>query len=176
MPRTCKICNHPERESIERALIAGEPYRNIAERYGTSTTSLYRHGVDHLAAGIACAHEAQTVARAGSLLEELRRGAARTEQLYGAMEVILQRALKAGDLKTALEAIKTGANVMREERGYLELRGQITHELGQHPGQGPARGPSGKQLVNVVLFPKEEGVVEGPYRPLLPAPPVNGGS
>jgi hypothetical protein len=160
MPRTCKVCNHPEREPIERALVNGEPYRSIAARYGTSTTSLHRHRVDHLAAGIARAHEAHTVARADNLLEEVRRGADRTERLYGAIEVILQRALKAGDLKTALQAIKTGADVMREERGYLELRGEITGELGQHPGQEPRQGltPDGRQIVNVVLLPKEPGV------------------
>jgi len=32
MPRTCTICKHPGREPIERALLAGEPYRHISVR------------------------------------------------------------------------------------------------------------------------------------------------
>jgi hypothetical protein len=170
MPRTCKICNHSQRETIERALVNGEAYRNIAARYGTSTTSLHRHRVDHLAAGIARAHEAQAVTRADSLLEEVLTGIDRAERLYGTTEVILQRALKAGDLKTALLSIKTGADVIREARGYLELRREITGELRQHPGQDPPEGK--KQVVNVVLFPKEEGVVAGRAVKVIEAPRV----
>ena len=47
MPRSCSICQHPEREAIEQALAAKEPYRTIAERCGTSPTALHRHHQGH---------------------------------------------------------------------------------------------------------------------------------
>jgi hypothetical protein len=52
MPRTCTICKHPDREPIERALLAGESYRNIAARFGTSASALVRHRADHLPASL----------------------------------------------------------------------------------------------------------------------------
>jgi hypothetical protein len=45
----CSICSHPERADIDRALVAGEAYRRIAARTGTSVTSLRRHRDAHLA-------------------------------------------------------------------------------------------------------------------------------
>jgi len=43
MPRPCSICRHPERQAIDQALAAKEPYRNIAERFETSPAALHRH-------------------------------------------------------------------------------------------------------------------------------------
>ena len=39
VPRTCTICTHADRPAIDQALISGEPYRHIANRFGTSTAS-----------------------------------------------------------------------------------------------------------------------------------------
>ena len=50
MPRTCKACSSQKREEIDRALIAGEPFRRIAAQYGLSATGLRRHKKDHLQA------------------------------------------------------------------------------------------------------------------------------
>ena len=47
MPRPCSICLHPERQAMDQALAAKEPYRNIAERYGTSPPALHRHQQRH---------------------------------------------------------------------------------------------------------------------------------
>jgi Family of unknown function (DUF5681) len=43
MPRACSICNHEQREEIEKAIVAGMSYRNVAERFGTSATAVFRH-------------------------------------------------------------------------------------------------------------------------------------
>lgn len=50
MPRPCSICSREDRESIDQALIAKEPYRHIAERFGTSVAALYRHQAGHMGA------------------------------------------------------------------------------------------------------------------------------
>jgi hypothetical protein len=69
MPRPCSICRHPERLAIDQALAAKEPYRDIAERFETSSAALRRHQQTHaqppgaenltkpnIAAAIAAAH------------------------------------------------------------------------------------------------------------------------
>jgi transposase-like protein len=51
MPRACSICTHPDREAIDAALTGGDALRNIAPRFGTSTTALHRHKHEHLLRG-----------------------------------------------------------------------------------------------------------------------------
>lgn len=48
MPRNCKACNHRKREEIDRALIKGDSFRDIAGRYRVSKSALQRHKEDHL--------------------------------------------------------------------------------------------------------------------------------
>lgn len=43
MPRTCLACSSPEREAIDKALATGESFRNIAKRFGTSSSAVFRH-------------------------------------------------------------------------------------------------------------------------------------
>jgi hypothetical protein len=143
MPQTCTICNHQERDAIERALLGAEPYRHIAARTGTSTGALQRHK-DHLPKQLAKTHEAQELVRAGSLMADVAMGHDRSERLYCAAEDILTRAQEAKDLKTALQAIRCAVDVMGEARNYLELKGQITGEL---------RGDSGSPVTVVIAMP-----------------------
>jgi transposase len=72
MPRTCLACSSPEREAIDKALVAGEPFRNIAERVSISPAALFRHK-NHVANAI-CKAQAQHEERLGeTLLDEMRR-------------------------------------------------------------------------------------------------------
>ncbi len=119
MPRTCTICQHPERQKIDTALVAGEPFRNIAERFGTSATALTRHKAEHLPAKLAQAHAAREVAQASTLLDEVR--ALRSKAVN-----ILLTAEKAGDLRTALLGI-------REARSCIELLAEMEGELNRRP-------------------------------------------
>jgi hypothetical protein len=73
MPRVCTVCAHAGREAIDAALVAEEPLRNIAERFGTSATALHRHKAEHVPAALAKAKEAEEVARADGLLAQVRR-------------------------------------------------------------------------------------------------------
>jgi hypothetical protein len=56
---------------MDHALVAGEPFRNIAERFGTSLAALVRHKTDHIPEHLAKAEEAKAVTQADSLLEQL---------------------------------------------------------------------------------------------------------
>jgi len=72
MTRTCTVCGHPERQAIDKALVAQEPYRHIAERYGLSNAALVRHKADHVLAEIVAAWQAERQANGLELASELR--------------------------------------------------------------------------------------------------------
>ena len=115
MPRTCTVCCHTEREAIDGALVTGDAFRHIAARFDTSTGALQRHKAEHLPVTLAKAAEAMEVANGDSLLEQL-------QSLQSKALSILASAERAGDLRTALIAV-------REVRGVLELVARITGEL-----------------------------------------------
>jgi len=119
MPRRCTVCDHSERHGIDEALVTGAPYRSVAKRFGLSESSVYRHKTEHLPAHLLKAREAEEVAQAENLLEQVR-----TLQTHALG--ILERAEKAGDLRTALAAIS-------QARGNLELLGKVAGELDERP-------------------------------------------
>jgi transposase-like protein len=113
------VCDHPERHGIDETLVTGAPYRSVARRFGLSESSVYRHKVEHLPAHLLKAKEVEEAARADDLLEQVR--SLQTHALD-----ILERAEKAGDLRTALAAIV-------QARGNLELLGKLAGELDERP-------------------------------------------
>lgn len=73
MPRTCTVCSHPERQAIDKALVAvANPYRDIARHYALSKDALLRHKADHLLAEIVAAWQAERQANGLELAAELR--------------------------------------------------------------------------------------------------------
>jgi hypothetical protein len=59
MPRRCAVCGHPERHSIDEALVSGGPYRSVAKRFGLSDSAVYRHKTEHLPAHLPKAKEVE---------------------------------------------------------------------------------------------------------------------
>lgn len=43
----CLVCRHPDCEAINAALVAGEPHRNISQRFQLSEDALERHNREH---------------------------------------------------------------------------------------------------------------------------------
>ena len=80
-----------------------------------SKAALIRHKADHLPAHLAAAREAADVARADSLLDQVRALQAKTM-------AILQKAESTGDLRTATAAIG-------QARQNLDLLGRLAGEL-----------------------------------------------
>jgi hypothetical protein len=119
VPRRCTVCDHPESHGIDEALVTGAPYRSVAKRFELSESAVYRHKTEHLPAHLLKAKEVEEVARADDLLEQVRN--LQTHALD-----ILERAEKAGDLRTALAAIS-------QARGNLELLGKLAGELDERP-------------------------------------------
>jgi hypothetical protein len=119
MPRVCTICTHPEKEAINQALVAAEPYRHIAARFGTSTGALQRHKADDLPSVMVKSEQAKDVAHADTLVGQV-------QELRNKAISILGTAEKAGDLKTALMGV-------REARACIELLAEMEGELNRRP-------------------------------------------
>ncbi len=105
MSRRCTICDHAERDQIDRALVRGAPFRHIAAQYGLSTGALQRHKAEHLPTAMVQARQVGDVINAGELVAFLTRSYTRTEQIF-------QRADAAGNDKLALMAIREGVRVL----------------------------------------------------------------
>ena len=119
MPRRCTICTHKEREAIDRALVAREPFRHIAARYSVTTSSLVRHSDDHLPATLVKAKDAADAAQADDLLAQVC-------NLRDKALGILQKAETTNDFRAAVAAI-------REARGCVELLGKLAGQLKDAP-------------------------------------------
>jgi hypothetical protein len=116
MPRRCTVCDHPGSHGIDEALVTGAPYRSVARRFELSESAVYRHKTEHLPAHLLKARDVEAAARADDLLDQVR-------NLQAHALDILERAEKAGDLRTALAAIS-------QARGNLELLGKLAETEG----------------------------------------------
>ncbi len=119
MPRSCTVCEHREKGAINRALVTGASNRSVASLYDVSEAAVRRHKANHLPAKLVMAEKAAEVAEAEDLLEQVR-------ALQGRTESILSAAEEAGELRTALSAI-------REARGNIELLAKLLGELDERP-------------------------------------------
>jgi len=117
MPRVCTICSHPQRAEIDAAAIAGASYRTIAHQFTVSRDALMRHKADHLLAELVKAKQAEDVSRATDLLAM----ATTRDKLALAL---LSRAERAGDLKTAVSALRVSLV-------SLELLARLRGELNE---------------------------------------------
>ena len=128
MAQRCSICLHPERNAIDKAIIAGVTLRNIGSQYGMSEASVHRHKKAHLPKELALAHEAKEITSSDSIMGDLI-------DLKDRAERILETSERTGDLRTALLGIK-------ELRNTIELLLKVSGEL------QPA------QTVNISIHPQ----------------------
>jgi|SRR5271166_440525 len=105
MPRTCLACSSSDREAIDKALVAGEPLRNIAKRVSISPASLVRHK-SHVAGTIVKAQERREEKLGDSIFDEMRR-------VFDKGRELLEKFEAEGDTRGAIVAL-------REVRATLE--------------------------------------------------------
>jgi hypothetical protein len=90
MTRVCSVCTHPQRQAIDKALIAAAtPYRHIASRYALTTTALQRHKADHLLATIWEAWQRERADNGAELADDLRGWMDRLTKLLDACDAWL---------------------------------------------------------------------------------------
>jgi hypothetical protein len=144
MPRVCTICTHDQRSAIDEALVGGESFRYVAERFGTSATALHRHKAEHIPPALSKAQEAQATAQADDLLAQIK-------GLRSKAVGLLLAAEKAGDIRTALLGV-------REARACLELLAEMEGELNRRP------------QVNILVLPEWERIRVTMLQALAPYP------
>jgi DNA-binding CsgD family transcriptional regulator len=108
------VCLHADREVIDRALVDGRSYRDIARQRGLSKDAVSRHR-SHISPALVAVQAQRQESAARTLLD-------RVEQLIGRAEAFLQQAETSGQVAQGLAAI-------REIRGLLELLGKASGEL-----------------------------------------------
>jgi hypothetical protein len=120
VPRICSICSHPRREDIDKQLLSGAPYRSIAKQFEASESAVYRHKSEgHISVDLAQAHEVKEIARADSLLDQLKAVRQRTDEL-------LARAEEAGE-------VRSWPGFLREMREQLKLMAELEGRLAAQP-------------------------------------------
>ncbi len=119
MPRSCTVCEHPEKDAIDRTLVGGASNRSVASLYDVSEAAVRRHKANHLPAKLVMAQAAEEVAQADDLLDQMQDLQARTLAILEAAESTNQH-------RTALSAI-------REARSNLELLAKLLGELDERP-------------------------------------------
>lgn len=129
MARTCTVCVHKDRDSIDDDLVRGVAYRDLTKRYGVSISALSRHRADHVSTALAKL-QGDERRRAGALLDRL-------EDLEDRARRILDAAESEGRPGVSLQAI-------RELRSILELAARITGVLDERS----------QQVVNVLVAPE----------------------
>jgi hypothetical protein len=137
MPRSCTVCEHPDREAIDRALVGGASNRSAASLYDVSEAAVRRHKGNHLPAKLVMAQAAEEVAQADDLIEQVR-------DLQRRALDILDKAEEAGELRTALGAI-------REARGNLELLAKLLGDLDERPVVNLTVSPEWLELRAVIV-------------------------
>jgi len=139
MAGKCSVCEHPKRSEIDKALVTrSASMRNIAERFGVSTTALARHKKGHIPRLVEAAQAAAEVQAATSgreLIDEL-------ETLRGRVRAILDKAEEGGELRVALQAVRELRECIKAQAELgvqAELEGRVD-ELERLLEAGPSRG------------------------------------
>ncbi len=111
MGRPCTVCNHGNRDEIDTALVGREPNRRVAARFAVTEQAIRRHWSGHVPQELAKAQEVGEIARADTLLGQLKGLQVATLRILGEAEAV-------GDIRTALVAI-------HEARATLELLARL---------------------------------------------------
>jgi hypothetical protein len=142
MPRSCTICEHPDRDSIDRQLVGDSSNLSISALFGVSESAVRRHKANHLPAKLVMAQAAEEVAQADDLLDQVRDLHARTLAILDAAESTSQH-------RTALSAI-------REARSNLELLAKLLGELDERPQVNILISPTVQTAIIAALGPYPE--------------------
>ena len=143
MPQVCRVCRLPNRHEAEEAILAGEPFRRIAARFGASATALRRHKEAHLPAKLIKVAESREVDSAESLTDTLQWIEAEARRLG-------QKAEKAGDTRTALAAIREHLRTIELKAKMWAARQQQQASAGQ--GATPEMSPERRLELTLLVW------------------------
>ncbi|MGB9552897.1 MAG: hypothetical protein ACPL7L_00765 [bacterium] len=104
MPGKCSICNHPNRLEIERKILEGVPYREIARQYCVCKSSVGNHVKKHILKTIEEAWRERRIQSALNIFDVLGKVHLDLQGLRSEIQALVREAWKILDL-----AQKTGA-------------------------------------------------------------------
>ena len=119
MSRVCTICSHPQLHAINKALVSGTSFRDIAGQFGVSKSAVERHQAEHLPKVLTKAAEAEEVRQALDVLQQLK-------AINGAALRVLRDAQSAGDGELTLKSVD---RVMKQ----IELQAKLLGDLDERP-------------------------------------------
>jgi hypothetical protein len=107
--RTCNTCQHLNRPDIDRRLAAGEPIARVAQAYGLTASSVYRHRTNclKLASSNAITKEAARGTAALALLPSKDTLSGAYFELRDRIDQIARQAEQQGSLKIALAGLNS---------------------------------------------------------------------
>jgi hypothetical protein len=111
----CTVCHHPSRPEIDRDLIDGVTYRNLAAAHGLSVSALCRH-TKHLRHQLVLQERATEQTQVSQFLERLELLEVRLDRLF-------RQAAESLSLNVSLGCLQESLRV-------LALREKIRHSLG----------------------------------------------
>ena len=117
MGMACKICNHPKRLEIDRALVEGGNISKIAKEYGVPYNALYRHSQEHLSRQLVKAYEMRSSSENMDLMN-------RIDKMIDNAQTIFQRNFDKKKDYLALQALNS-------QKGIIELLAKISAHLHQ---------------------------------------------
>jgi hypothetical protein len=117
-PPKCRICNHDQRQEIEKALLRGHSHHAVSQQFAVSRGVVERH-LRHVSDAVKHARELMEVEHGKSIFVQLR-------ELGSQAQYLGVRAERAGDFRTALTALRELARI-------LELEARLTGEFDEKP-------------------------------------------
>jgi hypothetical protein len=117
MPRRCRACSSPNRTAIEKAIVSGEPLREISEKSRISISALHRHK-HHAGQALVKARERREEKSGDGLLDEIERIRKRAWELLSSLE-------KSGDLRGGVVALREVRESLETQAKLLALAAQM---------------------------------------------------
>lgn len=116
MPQTCRACKSPDRQAIDKALVAGEPLRTIADQWSVSKTALIRHK-PHVATAIVKAGEKREERLGDNLIDGMSRIQRKLWEILAKMEA-------SGDHRGEVVALREVRETMESQNKLLASAAQ----------------------------------------------------
>jgi hypothetical protein len=140
MGRQCTVCGHKDVEEINKLLLSGTSFRDIAGQFDLSKTALARHKESHIPKELLKSNEIQEIAKADALLVQL--GEVREKTLS-----LLDKAEKAADTRVY------GAPVayLREVREQIKLLAELEGRLASQPQITIVSSPQWIELRTLII-------------------------
>lgn len=146
MARQCSICTHPQRDEIDQAIVLGEKYRSISQRFDVSQAAIGRHK-KHISAAIVDAERQKAVSGTAKMLKELSRG-------FDSLARAADKAEADGDFRTMAQLWKTAGDLAKP---LLQIAGDL-------PGDGTT--------INIYQSPQWLKIQAVIFRELQPYPDI----